>query len=223
MRHEHHLTVPRTARYYTLGEPAPHHRELVYVCHGYAQLAGYFIKRFECIANRERLIVAPEALSRFYLDPGGGRGTGAGRIGATWMTREDRMSEIADQRTYLDLLHEEMLRRVGHARVSVTVLGFSQGTATAARWLQEGKVRAARLILWGGTLPPEIELPRDAAAFGGQRVTIIAGTEDTFMPAPRVEAEAERLKSGGIAHDVVTFEGGHALDDVTLRRIIDAR
>ena len=35
-----HLTVPRTARYWTLGEPGPGLRQVWIACHGYGQLAA---------------------------------------------------------------------------------------------------------------------------------------------------------------------------------------
>ena len=61
---EHRITVPRTARYYTLGE-AVTASELWLVLHGYGQLARFFLRPFEGM-ERGRLIAAPEALSRFY-------------------------------------------------------------------------------------------------------------------------------------------------------------
>ena len=40
---EHHLSVERTARYYTLGSlDGP--RDVWFVCHGYGQLAARFLK-----------------------------------------------------------------------------------------------------------------------------------------------------------------------------------
>ena len=63
---KHHLKVSRTARYFTLGELNEQTKNVWFVCHGYGQLAEYFIRNFEAINDGENLIVAPEALSRFY-------------------------------------------------------------------------------------------------------------------------------------------------------------
>lgn len=90
---EHHLTVERTARYWTLGE-AESAEEVWVVLHGYKQLARRFIRRFKPLDNGRRLIVAPEGLSRFYVSPSEGRHGVASVVGATWMTREDRRAEI---------------------------------------------------------------------------------------------------------------------------------
>src|SRR2546430_248789 len=133
---EHAIAVPRTARYYTLGPTHGFPRELWFVCHGYGQLAGRFIQQFAPIDDGTRLIVAPEALSRFYLDPlSERRHQRSPRVGATWMTREDRHAEIADYVSYLDLLSAEVKHHLAGASPRIVFLGFSQGTATVSRWL----------------------------------------------------------------------------------------
>ena len=60
------LPVTRTARVALLGPATPAIRELWFVLHGYSQLAATFIEDFRAIDDGTRLIVAPEALSRFY-------------------------------------------------------------------------------------------------------------------------------------------------------------
>ncbi|MFW6202332.1 MAG: hypothetical protein ACOC8B_07130, partial [Gemmatimonadota bacterium] len=98
------------------GEPRPAGsapREIWFVCHGYRQLAGRFVRRFAPLDDGNRLIVAPEALSRFYLDDDGGPHGPDARIGATWMTRADRENEIRDYVDYLDTLYERVFEESG--------------------------------------------------------------------------------------------------------------
>ena len=99
---EHHLEVRRTARYHTLGESGA--GEVWIVCHGYAQLARYFLRAFAAIDDGSRYIVAPEALNRYYHETAPGVHGPDARIAATWMTREDRDTEISDYIAYLDAL-----------------------------------------------------------------------------------------------------------------------
>src|SRR5690242_1913739 len=150
---EHHLSVARTARYFTLGSPGPGTRELWLVCHGYGQLASRFLRPFSALDDGTRLIVAPEGLSRFYSDPNQHE-----RVGASWMTREDRLTEIDDYVRYLDAVHAEVRSAGGGGTSRLVVLGFSQGVATACRWVARGSVPVERLIAWGGELPPELDL-----------------------------------------------------------------
>src|SRR5438874_13785220 len=148
---EHVLSTSRTARYFTLGHPTDA-TELWFVCHGYGQLASRFLERFRALESPGRCIVAPEGLSRFYLT----EHPTERRVGASWMTREDRLHEIDDYVRYLDAVS----RAVTPATAQVTALGFSQGTATVCRWAARGSARLERLILWGGEVPPDLDLKR---------------------------------------------------------------
>lgn len=214
---EHHLSTTRTARYYTLGPTTGAAREIWFVLHGYGQLAARFLRAFEPLDDGTRCLVAPEGLSRFYLESGGG-GRAHDKVGANWMTREDRLTEIEDYVRYLDTLSVEILRERGSA-ASVCVLGFSQGTATAARWLAQGMARADRLILYGGEVPPDLDLAAARARWGRMALMLVAGSEDPYI-TPKVLARDEaRLREYGIPFRVEPFEGGHEIRAEVLRRI----
>src|SRR5690348_9673298 len=104
--HEFHIAVGRTARYVVLGSTAKTGglREVWVVLHGYGQLAATFARYFEILDDGTRLIVAPEALNRFYLTGPTSGPANERPVGATWMTREDREHEIEDYVAYLDTL-----------------------------------------------------------------------------------------------------------------------
>lgn len=65
---EHYVTVQRMARFVTMGTPGDRLQDVWFACHGYGELASSFIRGLSVLDHRTRLIVAPEALSRFYLD-----------------------------------------------------------------------------------------------------------------------------------------------------------
>ncbi len=211
---EHHLEVTRTARYWTLGDPAAA-EDAWFVLHGYKQLARRFLRRFESIANPRRLIVAPEALSRFYtsLDPG--RHGPAAVVGASWMTREDRLKEIRDYVNYLDRLAETVLP----PDAPVTVLGFSQGSATATRWVTMGRVKVERLVLWAGFVPHDQDLDRAADVFARTELVLVRGDEDRALTEESAEKERSVLASAGVGYRVVQYAGGHEIDPRTLKGI----
>ena len=217
MSEERHIAVTRTARYYMLGEPGETTKDVWFVCHGYGQLASNFIREFECIAEPHRLIVAPEALNRYYISTAVEFHGPESKVGATWMTREDRDSEIADYVGYLDDLYNEILADVGSRNVPVTVLGFSQGGATVNRWLTRGSSRADRLLMWGCLLASDSDLNQAAGFFKDVALTLIYGTRDQFADTKMISDYEEVLKSYGIPYDVVTFDGGHRMDRETLR------
>lgn len=215
----HHLSVRRTASYYMLGAPNPHTRSVWYVLHGYRQLADRFIERFRSISTPERLIVAPEALNRFYLDDGDGTKVHGpdSPIGATWMTRHDREAEIADYVGYLDALDASLDLAPSAHRI---VLGFSQGSQTAARWAVLGRSRVDRLVMWGGLLP--FDLPTDAVErLRGVAPLFVVGENDRSLAIERIEAERARLVAGGVEASVFTHRGGHVVDAPTLLRVAE--
>src|SRR2546428_9886471 len=197
---EHFLSTARTARYFTLGSPQGA-TDLWFVCHGYGQLASRFLERFRALESERRYIVAPEGLSRFYLT----ENPAERRVGASWMTREDRLHEIDDYVRYLDALYAHVAP--GNARV--TALGFSQGTATVCRWAAFGSARIDRLIVWGGEVPPDLDLARAAPRLRIARLTFVYGTRDEFFTPKIVAATEARLRARELPYELISFDGGH--------------
>ncbi|MHB1329163.1 MAG: alpha/beta hydrolase [Gemmatimonadales bacterium] len=207
--HAHRITVPRSARYYTLGDP--HGADEVWiVLHGYSQLAATFLRWFEPAAAPKRAIVAPEALSRSYYDE-----TTARRVGASWMTKEDREAEISDYIRYLDLLADEVLGNIP-PRARLELHGFSQGAATASRWAALGRHPVDRLVLWGGLVPPDLDLERLRTGLRGGSMMLVSGTTDRYVSPEALRNEQSRLTGIGLAATTRSFTGGHSVDRSTL-------
>jgi predicted esterase len=218
----HSLRVRRTARYYTLGPTHGFPRELWVVLHGYGQLARRFVSSFEVLDDGSRLVVAPEALSRFYLDPVAERRQQASpRVGATWMTREDRESEIDDYIAYLEQLTTEVRRHLAGAGPRIVVLGFSQGAATVSRWLAASELRAEQIVLWAGGIPPELDVAAWSARLHGAALTLVAGENDEMVPAAAIAAEGERLSAAGVAFTLHRHPGGHRIEPDALVKLAE--
>ena len=100
---EHRLSVPRSARYFTAGADSRTARDIWFVLHGYGQLVGRFLCYFVGLSDGQRMVVVSEAFSRFYLE-----GDVRDKVGASWMTREDRLAEIDDYVHYLDVVFSEV-------------------------------------------------------------------------------------------------------------------
>ena len=192
-------------------------KQVWFVCHGYSQLAEDFIRYVSILDDGSRFIVAPEALSRFYVKPA------TGKIGASWMTKEDRENEIQDYVRYLDALHDHVFRETDPSSVSLHVLGFSQGVATAARWAALGKGAPDQLVLWAEFLPPEFDTPQTARALRDLHITAVYGDSDEYITAEAIDRHTDQLQGLGLEFDVVVFEGGHRMDKKTLLRIAQGR
>lgn len=218
---ERHIRVQRSARWYELGGGGAGVTEIWLVVHGYAQLARDFIAAFEPIATPARLIVAPEALSRFYTDVERGATHQQARVGATWMTREDREAEILDYVDYLDAVLDRV-RAAAPSAGRVVALGFSQGTATVSRWAVLGARAPDRLILWGGGPAEDLPAARLSERFGAIGIEIIHGAHDRVVPLAGVERAAARLQAHGIAVALQTYPGGHRIEPELLTTVAAA-
>ena len=136
------VEVPRTGRYYRLNSVTTKTKNIWIVFHGYGQLAEYFIKHFEELDADENSIIAVEGLSRFYVD-----GL-TGRVGASWMTKDDRESEIVDQSNYINAVLKDCDINPKDGNRNLIILGFSQGTSTAIRWMTTNNIRPKQLLMW---------------------------------------------------------------------------
>lgn len=204
---EHPITVRRSARWYQLGVLGPSTRDVWIAAHGYGQLASRFIRAFSHIASETCAIVAPEALSRFYVARGEERVDD--KVGATWMTREDRLREIEDYVAYLDAVHDSVFERVERARARLTVLGFSQGVSTIARWIARARsARADRVVLCSGPLPPQLT-GEDFAALRRAELLLVMGRADELARPEMLRREEARLRANGVTPTVIWFDGGH--------------
>lgn len=201
------IDVPATLRYRTVRE-GENIRHLVYVLHGYGQLVEYFSLKFAEIPVTETLFVFPEGRHRFYL-----RGT-SGRVGASWMTKEWREEDIRLNTLNLDLLHAEILKGVSPEKI--TVIGFSQGGATAARWLAHGTVDCDHFISWASVYPPDLAVEEHGNL--ARKSTFVLGTEDEFFPKADQEILIADYQSKGI--NIARFEGTHDIDKQTLISVL---
>jgi predicted esterase len=214
---EHHLTVARTARYQQLGELSGRTRRVWFVCHGYGQLATYFVRHFALLVeNRDdTVVIAPEGLSRFYLQGNGGR------VGASWMTRDDRLAEIDDHVAFLNQLATLVLVSCP-AKVEITVLGFSQGTATVSRWLTRATFQPAHLVLWAGGFPEDIAPDTARKLLQGLSVSIVIGSADAYISLAQAEQQYQHLRQLGAAAQLLSFTGKHELNRAVLEKLGNA-
>src|SRR5690242_15478023 len=94
------LSFPFSARYFKLGEINEHTTEVWFVLHGQGQLAEFFIQKFKMLEDQNICVIAPEGLSRYYLEGY------TGRVGATWMTKENRLMDINNYIQYLNAVYQ---------------------------------------------------------------------------------------------------------------------
>ena len=212
---EKNITVNKTARYFILGESGDQINSIWFICHGYGQLASYFLRNFEVLNNGKNLLVAPEGLHRFYL-----KGY-SDRVGASWMTKEDRLNDIKDYINFLDALYQEVISPFKGRKVKINVLGFSQGAATVSRWVAHKSFKPDNLILWSGAFPKDLPLEADFALFNSFKTLFIIGDQDEFINPSQAEEEENMLKQKGIPFELIKFNGKHEINTKVLKDIAE--
>lgn len=198
----HQRNVTRTAHYATLGQPGPHIKTIWLVTHGYGQLAKTFIRRFLPIMDEHTLVIAPEGMSRFYW------GGFDGPVVASWMTREDRLDEIADFSNMLDELYAHYVPQCA-VDARIILLGFSQGTATQVRWIMRSFPRFNRLVLWAGQLPEDLDYTPHLDYFADKQLSFAHGDSDPFITPKRLAIMRQIIADSGLKFTEYPYEGEH--------------
>lgn len=214
---EHNVQFQFQARYYKSAPITNQTRQVWFVLHGYGQLAQYFIRKFSVLSEHNIVVIAPEGLSRFYIEPIEGTGRKSNRVGASWMTKENRETDIANYMEYLNTVYQRELNGVP---VPKTLLGFSQGSATASRWMLSDMVDFDRLILWSGIFPPDINFGSGRQIFARKEVRLVYGTRDPFLTDERFVEMDMISKKLGTEVNPLTFDGAHDINEGALLQLI---
>lgn len=205
---EHQLTIPKTARYFSKGAPTAD--KLLVVLHGYSQLARYFIEKFNDL-DESWYVVAPEGLHRFY------NASHSGRVGASWMTKEDRETDIADNLVWMQELMGHLTTNQSYKEI--VMLGFSQGAATAARYFYSDQTIVNRLIVWASVFPPDIDQKKFFSNGDKSKGNFfVIGNTDEFFDAKQQIEVINFYKSLGFT--IKRFDGKHDISIKTLKNIL---
>lgn len=190
-------------------EPQNEVRRLLFVLHGYGQLIHYFSRKFEGVQLENTLLVFPEGRHRFYLSGN------SGRVGASWMTKEWREEDIRMNNLALNLLLNEMQNRFS-TDLEIAVLGFSQGGATAARWVASGNFQCAHFISWASVYPPDLKM--DDISKLATKNTFVLGLNDPFFTKDDRDSLIQNYREMGIQTHL--FDGIHDIELQTLKTIL---
>lgn len=211
MIEKHRVTIPMQTRYFTQGEMTDQTRFIWLVFHGYGQLASFFIKKFEGL-DKQHFVIAPEGAHRFYL-----AGT-EGRVGASWMTKEDRETDISNQQVFIDTIIKPYQTHID-AGLKLIVLGFSQGTATAMRWLAKNPIDPHRLILWAGTIPPDLKKENSTRDWSSFSTQLVYGNQDPYLNTSYAKETRKWIAFYNLSISEHHFAGKHTIPSEVLRDV----
>ena len=168
------------------------------------------------VADDETVVIAPEGLSRLYTDQQ------YGKVGASWITREDRDNEVIDYVAYLDQVLMSVLNGHPLNELDVTLMGFSQGASTVCRWLDKSdRIRANRLILWAGYFPNGLSDVLRPDTTANLPVEYVYGRDDEYISQlSDVDQYLNRLMTDVPQLQIIPFDGKHVVDRVVLKGLL---
>ena len=204
------IDININARYFTHGNSDA--ENLIVVLHGYGHLASYFLKKFEFLNPEKYFVVAPEGLHRFYLNGIDGR------IGASWMTKEDRENDICNYVNLIDRVIEDICSNKNYKKK--ILLGFSQGGATASRYVAFGKKTFDTFILWAAVFPPDLEL-EIGSKFDTSKNYFVVGNRDQYYAEERIAEHVNQLKKTKLNFELIRFEGAHEINEQILASLLE--
>ncbi len=201
------ISVPRRLRYSVSGNQA-NPKKVLYALHGYGQLTEFFIRKFHDVPD-DFLVICPEGPHRFYLSGS------SGRVGASWMTKVEREVDIEDNLEYLNTLHASIQEKYPTIE-RIYFLGFSQGGAAAARWVELGSLEPDTLILWATVYPPDLD-----ASFSStpKNRFFIIGENDEYYQGEALKQVINSYDNMGFK--IKTFNGKHEINNDILLSILN--
>ena len=202
------------APYFTWGEKSEKTQNIWIVCHGFGQLARHFMKRFDVLDPETNYVIAPQGLSRFYMD-------NYTKVAASWTTREFRDMHVDNQIAYLDQIYSREITPELLAQAKFNLLGFSQGVSVVTRWTAYRQIPIDRLILWAGGFPPELTPEKWTFLKSDMELWVVVGKDDEFLTDDRKKKQEELITNSIKKPEVIIFDGKHEVKREALKAFVD--
>jgi len=197
------ITYTTSNSYSTLNQLTEHTKTVWLVCHGMGYLSRYFLKYFKDLNAEENYIIAPQAPSKYYIQP-------KMHVGANWLTRDATEAGMENILNYFDaVLASENIPKT----LNLIVFGYSQGVSVALRYISKRKIQCSQLVIHSGGIPKELTAQDFKYLFEDTIVKLIYGTKDQYLDAARIEHESERAHAlFGDSVSLLPFEGKHEVN-----------
>jgi predicted esterase len=197
--------------YSTLNHLTKRTKTVWFVCHGMGYMSRYFLKYFKGLNPEEHYIIAPQAPSKYYIQP-------KMHVGANWLTREDTDAEMANILNYFDAVLDTEQIPEG---INLIVLGYSQGVSVAMRYLAKRQLQCSQLVLHSGGIPKELSSVDFDYLSEDTKVKFIYGTDDAYLDDGRIDIESARgVELFGNRLSVLPFKGKHEVNVAYINELV---
>lgn len=202
-----------TAPYFKTGLISEQTKKVWIIFHGYAQLVEDFQEGFSNIDLDENVLIFPQGLSKFYM-----KGIDK-KIGASWMTANDREFDIQNYINYLDKIYQMEIQPF-LKRINLNILGFSQGVHTASRWIYQSGISYQKFIAWGAGLAHEIDKEIIKKSFSQGYNYFVIGDKDRFISQEALEKMKDRYRIIGLDYKLIQYQGTHDIYPEVLKDLV---
>ena len=197
------ITYTSSNSYSTLNQLTEHTKTVWFVCHGMGYMSRYFLKYFKGLNAEENYIIAPQAPSKYYIQP-------KMHVGSNWLTRDHTETGMENILNYFDAVFEAEKIPVD---INFIVFGYSQGVSVAMRYLAKRQLQCSQLVMHSGGIPKELTTADFEYLDETTKVKLIYGTEDEYLDESRIKLESESAISlFGERVNVLPFEGKHVVN-----------
>ena len=197
------ITYTTSNSYSTLNKLTDQTKNVWFVCHGMGYLSRFFLRYFKNLNPEENYFIAPQAPSKYYIQP-------RMHVGANWLTKDNTDSGTENIMNYFDAVLEA--ENIPDS-VNLIVIGYSQGVSVALRYLAKRQIQCSQLVLHSGGIPKEITAENFAYLSEDTQVKLIYGTKDEYLDEGRIQLESERAKElFGNRISIMPFEGKHVVN-----------
>ncbi len=199
-----------TNSYSTLNTLTKSTKNVWFVCHGMGYLSRYFLKYFKGLNTEENYIIAPQADSKYYIQPG------FKHVGASWLTKENTVKDTENVMRNFDAIFEaENIPNTSN----LIVFGYSQGVSVAVRYVAKRQLQCAQLVLHSGGIPKELNV--EDFTFLDAKVSLVCGTDDEYLTTERLASEtkkAQLLFKDNL--NAIMFDGKHEMNVDIINQLV---
>ena len=205
------ITYTTTNQYATLNALTNGTKYIWLVFHGMGYLSEYFLKYFKDLDPKENYIIAPQAPSKYYIQP-------KMHVGANWLTRNNTQTGMQNLMNYIDaVLDNENLPN----DKKIIIFGYSQGVSIATRYISKRQLQCKQLVLHSGGIPVELTSDNFEYLDTTCKVKLVYGTEDEYLNDNRIALERQKANHlFGKRLEIIPFAGKHVVNIELINTIV---
>ncbi|GAA4241011.1 esterase [Winogradskyella damuponensis] len=205
------ISYTSTNSYSTLNTLTERTKTVWLVCHGMGYMSRYFLKYFKGLNAEDNYIIAPQAPSKFYIQP-------KMHVGANWLTRDNTEAGMENIVNYIDAVLE--VEKIPEG-VHLIVFGYSQGVSVAMRYIAKRQLQCDQLVLHSGGIPKELTAKDYKYLSKDTKVKLMYGTEDEYLDEQRIVLESARATDlFGDKVSFMPFKGTHVVNVEFIEKLV---